>query len=488
MMDKISLKSSKHGLKFLFVFPSILVVILYYVWFVSMDGSDHGTTTHYFTRLADAFIDGRLYLNDIGKDIPIDLSFYNGKFYMYWGPVPALVLVPIQYFSNAPIGDFFLAFLFGIGLFITQSFLILVVWDRYFDAVPKWSIHLSILLVGLITPAITLRHHFDHARVYEAAIVGGQLFLIGGSFLTFSAITRSNVSNSRLVFAGLSWVLAVGTRHILAVPIGIMVMLTVFWLLRARMPLNNKIATVISFGLPLVLGAVALGWYNWARFGSIVETGFSYALASVDLKAHANEIFSSSYIFQNLFNYLLNPPGIMSKFPYIFIIDGNKNPILSFYSVPEFYQAEPTTGMLYMFPFAVFSIISLLSPFINIFKRNSVKTINPSDDASFLAWIELNLGVSFVITFGLFTLFFWISIRYLGDFIPSLITLSILGFWRGYELLSHKPLAQNMYVFIGLILAGSSILTSSLMAISTNPGWVNLLTDSFHHLKTALNF
>jgi hypothetical protein len=161
----------------------------------------------------------------LGIIIPVDFSLYRGKFYLYWGPVPALLLATMELFSSEPVSDFILAFAFSVGIFLMQSSLLLAVWDRYFYALPKWVLHLSILLAGSALPIALLRHYDDYARIYEAAIAGGQFFLMSGLWMAFTAIARPSIPNWRLVLAGSLWTLAIGTRHILALPIGFMVIL-----------------------------------------------------------------------------------------------------------------------------------------------------------------------------------------------------------------------------------------------------------------------
>jgi len=477
MNYKKSATSNKTARDNLFVILPLFAVIVFYIWFVG--SSSTGTTTNYYTDLADSFLKGKLYLLNIGKDIPIDLSYYNGKFYMYWGPVPALLLAPIQFLSHARIGDFFLALIFGIGVFLAQSFLLIDVWKRYFSTLPKWTIHVSIFLCGLIAPVFTLRHNTDHARIYEAAIIGGQFFLMGGLLMAFIAITKPAISNLRLAVAGLLWVLAIGTRNALAAPIGLMVLFTAILIIRINTGFIEKIKKLISLGTPLFFGFVGTLWYNWARFDSVTETGFSYALASEDLQAHASELFSRSYIFQNLYNYLLNPPGFLSNFPFVSMIDGSKSPILPFYSVPDFYHAQPATGLLFMFPFAVFSVVPLVAFITGGIRLKSVQNIFDGNDNDLSIWLLLNLGASFLAAFGLLLFFFWVGIRYIGDFVPSLVVLSILGFWQGYKLLEHKKTGKNLYLIIGLILTGISIMVSVLLAISTNSELVDIVIHAF---------
>ncbi len=407
----------------------------------------------------------RIELARSGVEIPVDLSLYEGKFYIYWGPVPALLLAVLQLFSPQPVGDFFLAFAFGVGLFLAQSLLLFFLWSRYFFTLPKWTLHLSILISGLAWTAALLRHYADHARVYETAIVGGQFFLLSGFWMAFTAIDRLSISKERLASAGLLWALAIGSRHILAPPVCLMILLTALWILTTKKSLTEKTVNLLSLGFPFTLGCAALAWYNWARFGSVTETGFSYALAGVDLQLYSAEFFSGSYILQNVYNYLLHPPEFLSKFPFVAMLKGSEIPILPVYAVPQFYVAQPMTGVLYLFPFAVFTIVPLIRWISILFKRNSVENSSKENNHRILAWAALGLSSSFVVAFSLLIVFFWAAMRYMGDFLPAMTVLSALGFWQGYRL--QNPSAKALYVLLGIMLAGISLLVSTLLAIST---------------------
>jgi len=499
-----SRKSVPH---YLFVIPSLVTVILFYIWLASTGSEDqHGTTTHYYADLAGAFLNGKLSLPTkpdprllaaenpynlqtrielvrSGVEIPVDFSLYHGKYYMYWGPVPALFLIILQVFSRQPVGDFFLAFFFGMGIFLTQTSILLAIYDRYFSALPRWTLHLSILVVGLAWPVTLLRHSDDHARIYEAAIAGGQFFLLAGFLIAFHAIGSSPISNGKLVWIGLFWVMAIGSRHTLAAPILAMGVLTVYWLIRSDASFAAKAANLLSLGLPLALGGAILGWYNWARFDSIMETGFSYALTGVDVQKHSAELFSGSYILPNVYNYLFHPPLVMAQFPFVSMLKGSENPVFPFYTVPSFYYAPPMTGLLYIFPFGVFAIVPLIVLLSKLFKKHSPGNGLRSHSDLTLTWTVLNLGSSFLIAFFLIMMFFGAGMRYMGDFILLLTVLSALGFWQGYQFLWHKPFARSLYALTGAILGCISLFLSTLLAISTNSALTDLILHRFPFLK-----
>ena len=70
--------------------PLILFLITFIIYYVTSGGPTH---YNYFVRLADAFLNGRLYLIEnpswLSELIPI-----NGKYYVIYPPMPALIITP----------------------------------------------------------------------------------------------------------------------------------------------------------------------------------------------------------------------------------------------------------------------------------------------------------------------------------------------------------------------------------------------------------
>lgn len=469
------------------VFVILLSIILFHAWLASYSSEDDsGRTTYYYAYLSQAFVQGDLHLPlqpdpellalenpyDLsartelakrGVTTPVDFSLYKGKFYLYWGPVPALLLSLVQVFFQhpQPIADFFLAFLFGAGILLAQTRLLTTVWRTYFSALPAWEYYIALLLAGLLWPVALLRHEHNHARIYEAAIAAGQLFLISGIWMAFAALRGSSISNRRLTLAAILWVLAIGSRHLLVVPIAFLGLTTVIWIFRSTSESRYRVGNLVSLGAPMAIGALALGWYNWVRFGSVPETGFNYALAGIDIQKFSSALFSASNGVQNLYNYLLNPPDWSPAFPFVSMLEGNESLRLSFY------YAEPMTGLLYTFPFAVFAMVPLLLYVLHRFKAHAVANTLRTPESRSFAWLILSLSGSVLASFSLLTIFFWAGMRYAADFLPSLTILSSIGLWQGYRYLETKIPAKTYYSIAGMILAGISIVISTLLALST---------------------
>jgi hypothetical protein len=231
--------------------------------------------------------------------------------------------------------------------------------------------------------------------------------------------------------------------------------------------------------MPLVVGFACLGWYNWARFDSVIESGMYYQFASNNLQKHYNDLLGLEYVLPNLYNYLLNPFRVNSQFPFISLLRGKTDSIFPFLILPDLYSSQFITGLLYAVPFTLFALISFGTAFLNIFKQKLADV----DGARILNWIVLTLSGSALIAFGFLLIFFWAAMRYMEDFMPSLIMLSVIGFWQGYSYLLHKPLMRKIYAVFGVVLASASIVFSMLLAISVNDArfLIVQLFSSFSH-------
>lgn len=462
-----------------FLFPALLIVIGVYFWFITIS---HDATSNYYSLLATAFRRGELSLplkpdpallalpnpyDPAAREdmkVPLDLSLYNGKFYLYWGPAPALLLAIAQPFLPGRIGEADLLFLFMSGIFLSQFSLLIRISDRYFPATPKWLLVLSIVLAGFANPALWL---LSQPKIYEAAIAGAQFFFIAGFVSAIVALDRPSPSGWGLALAGILWSLAVNTRTVAVFPVIFMTIMIIYWLLRTRGPsLPRLMGKLASLGLPLLIGALSFVGYNWARFGSLLETGFTYQLAGPHLQEHLSELFLPGYIWQNLYNYVLHPYEIRPSFPFLYPIRGVTHAILAWIPLPEFYTAQAIAGFLPAVPFTIFAIVPVTRLWKQFFSRKNEERPGPDPISLSLNWLLASLIGSFAAAFLSLLAFFWAAMRYAEDFMPALILLSIIGFWQGYPSLSQKPKTGKMYAIFGVILAGFSIICAILLALS----------------------
>lgn len=463
-----------------FLIPVVLIVLIAYTG-IAIHAARNTTRlrTAYYPMQARAFQEHKFHLpiepsekllalsnpydpsQRVGVGEPIDVSLYNGRFYLYWGPVPALILTVIKPAVLKQMTDLFLVWGFSCGLFLLQAALVLLVWDRAYSHLPRWLLVLSIVLAGFAGPTIWMIREGD---IYEAAILGAQFFLLGGFLAAFLSVNESFSSNGRLVVTGALLVLAIGARLTIILPVGVILIMMAYFLWKEQHPgFKVWFQKMLFLGLPILFGLSLLAWYNWVRFGSLTETGFTYQLAGTYLQKHLDEIVSHRYIIQNLYNYLFAPFQLTESFPYIYSNPGSMKSFLALYELPEFYSVNAITGLLYTMPFVCFS-------FCNLLPSGNTRVVQPVHHEQDVrnAWLLNTLAGSILITLLFLLVCFWAAMRYIADFSFLLIPLSIFGYFRGYTIAKRTRWERPM-VFLGVVVAFISIVMSIAMGMSNVP-------------------
>ncbi|HET6845462.1 MAG TPA: hypothetical protein VFH29_01425 [Anaerolineales bacterium] len=465
------------------VVPAIAIVLTVYVWFVSLGTwTDWPGYSNYHDQLASAFARGHLYLDVepdpallalkdpydpvARKNIPIlsDASLYQGKYYLYFGPVPALLVLLVKKLVPVTAGDQHLTFVFTSGVFLVLSVFSLELRKRFSPKTRTWMMGYSILLLGLTSPFSWILG--SRAAVHDAAISAGQLFFLSGLYCAFRALDRGHGATVWAVLAGISWAASLGSRITQVLPIAFVAVLWVLTWFRSRGQSEARTGmprTVLGMLIPMAVGAAALAWYNGARFGSVFETGIRYQLALLPIQDYGQYIFSPNYVLQNAYNYLLMPLKVRYNFPYLWPQMGVRSPILPFVSLSPLYYAEDITGLIFSAPFLLLAFAPFVSP-------GTRAAVSPSEGAQRpqWGWLVAALSGSSLIGLGFFLIFFWASERYLLDFLPSALLLAVLGFWQLSERWPPRALARSMAIGLGVGLGAISIVVSTLLAIAQN--------------------
>jgi hypothetical protein len=455
------------------------VIFVVYAWFITFGNfTTWNHSTRYYTQLADAFGKGQLYVDQSPgqamleaedpyspitrpsfEDEVWDLSLYKGRLYLYWGPVPALLITPIQIILNKKIADIFLVYFFSAGLLIFNSLILLKLRQKFFPNIPAWNVFICIPLIGLILPVLWSINIPD---VYEAAIGAGHFFLIGGFYFVLSAFEQDSfIDKQKLFWAGLFWACSVGSRAINTLSVIFLAAFVALWIIRnLPRPINwvKYLQTILPLFIPLVIGAIAIGWYNWARFDSPLEFGLRYQITIYNLNKQMDLVFKPDYFLPNLYGYILQPFEFVSKFPFIQPITGSS--ILNKLNLtpPYLYAAGRVTGLLFCAPFLVLSLIHL---FPNR-KKDLSEHAKPYNFPVYL------LAGSFLISLLTLLFYFFGQMRFLVDTISQITLLAIIGYW---ELISRRQKRNSspLKYFTGLanLLIVATICISFLLAFSS---------------------
>jgi hypothetical protein len=425
---------------------------------------------NYYWMLSQAFQKGQTYLLDEPnpelmklenpydhsqrKDIEYlwDSTFYNGKYYLYWGPAPAVLGVIVSSITSKPVTDAGLVFSFVLG---TALFSVLLLRDIYREYhYPAWVFWGGVLASAVNIPLIWL---LAHPTFYEVSISGGQFFLMAGFFALFRAFRSPLPHRGYIAFASSAFGLAGATRINLLPSV---VFLAVIIFLRIYIVHQKKIimsipAFLASF-LPLALIACSLCWYNYDRFGSIFEFGYRYQL-TVHI-ADNKDITSTKNIIPNIYTYFFSLPSMSREFPFLTVPWATGKILPSFIHLPKHYRyLEPVAGILSVVPLIGLTgllILRLFWLFIN--GDISLPGINEGAHDGLFSWFGFSMfGYGAIQTF-LLLIFIFSSIRYLLDISPALIVLSTVFVGYYVQFVEKKPYLLKMVSYAWIL---ASLLT-----------------------------
>lgn len=389
-----------------------------------------------------AFTDVNLYEPENRISIPVlwDATLYKGKYYLYWGPAPALLITPIKIFYTKDLGDKLLGLLFLTGTLLFLNLILLNLWRRYFPNVPHWAVLATVAFAGLVNP---MPYVLVEGRIYEAAIIAAQFFLVGGFYFLLPALDGPTLP--RLALAGSFFIFSVGSRTTILPAIGVLSIFILIWAFRTQR--QRLLPVLLAFALPIAIGGAAYAWYNYARFGSVTEFGYRYQLTSYNLYQKIDETFAIEYIPPNLYKTLFNPLEWRDAFPHIFPTRWAGPDWLTNYK-PKMYLTftENITGLFVGSPFVLLALLAFVKP------RHDLR------------WVILSITAVFISVFLTLQAFFFVAMRYMLDAVPTLTLLTVIGFWHGFELFKNK----KIYIAISIILLTYTLILSLLISFSGN--------------------
>ncbi|HET9953020.1 MAG TPA: hypothetical protein VFQ61_00880, partial [Polyangiaceae bacterium] len=398
-----------------------------------------------YDKLADAFRSGHLYLDRavnpelLQKDNPYDpkyenlwfgdSSLYKGRYYIYWGPLPALLQAIVKSALNIRyvLGDQYLVYAFwAVGTCATVRALDRLT-RRLFGPLPKPLFWVCALAFAFMNPVI---HLLTNAGVYQAAISGGQCFLLVGLGLALDVVhyaRNRERQRVRMLAAGAAFAAAFGCRLSLA-PISCLLLgITALYVGPLGQPkgsrrgtLVNAIRSAIWMGIPIVAGAALLALYNKLRFDDWFETGIKLQLSFLPYR------FSVTYFPANIYNYLLQHFSVSSTFPYVRDVANLRGSNLPWFIAvpPGYFTGECLTGMLRAVPLVWLAPVAVLMLLGVGTRRLWARDSGRARLYAHAVLCMLTMGtLSAIPVFGLYVP----SMRYLGDFTPGQALLGLMG-------------------------------------------------------------
>ncbi|KKR50592.1 MAG: hypothetical protein UT84_C0010G0015 [Candidatus Curtissbacteria bacterium GW2011_GWA1_40_16] len=280
----------------IFVFAIFSGIIIHRAtWFVQ---------DKHFSILAESFIKNDLFLSPYNLP-PGDFADYQGRQYLFFGPLPSVILMPFVYIWGRNFPQIYLSF-FSLVLTFIAIF------------------QISKKLKFSSTDSLWLANFFVFGTVlYFVGLIDISAYLpqaVGTAFMVLSILEY--FTKRRFLLIGILIAAAGATRVTL---FGI----TLFYLFeifqnRKNHDFKKEVALLL---IPVVFSLVLLGAYNLRRFHSPFDTGYTKNVTVLDKNYLNNQLgwFSPVHIPANLYNLLLRGPDpvlrenveMVLKFPYL---------------------------------------------------------------------------------------------------------------------------------------------------------------------------
>jgi hypothetical protein len=386
-----------------------------------------------------------------------DASLYKGHYFTYWGPIPALLLaaVKVLFRLKVSVGDQVPVFALATLQLLAGTLLIERTARRLFAGLPTALVAMGVLAFGLANPTL---YNLARAGVYEAAIVGGHAFLLGGLLFAFEAVWKASSGNATrrdLLGAGACWALALGCRVAVAPAVLLLMFLTA--LLAAGngdQRWQRRLAALLAVGAPVAIGVGALLLYNHARFDAWLDFGRHYQLSWIPFTAKL------AYVPANLYSYALRPLLRSCRFPFLFAVEdmGPRAFPSWLRPAPGYVVYEQVTGFLVAVPWSWLWIVVVVVQVRAGWRLwRSGAACDPQTRTMGLA----SIGCAIV---ALSTLLVALPIleatmRYLGDEVGGLAIGATLGAWLLYQQFRQRVALRRLVIAgcVGLMLATASI-------------------------------
>ncbi len=274
-----------------------------------------------------------------------DLSLYQGRYYLYWGPTPVLTLfLPARLLLPGDLPERAAIVVYAFGGLVFSLLLLRWLVRRYLDGSPSWMLWFGgmALATGNVMPFILRR-----PTVYEVAITAGFCFSMASIYLLLRGALADEPNFWRLAGGSGCLGLAIGARLSTGV-LGLLCVAVLVHLVRPRWSGRRLDAVRLTAAVmgPVGVCGVLLLAYNQVRFGSFTEFGLRYQLNDLQLDPDG-----LGHLSRSPYYYLFAAPRLDLAFPFVHLPPPP-------FPQPELpgYLLEPTGGLLTASPIALLAL------------------------------------------------------------------------------------------------------------------------------------
>ncbi|MCR5502608.1 MAG: hypothetical protein K6F53_06345 [Lachnospiraceae bacterium] len=262
-----------------------------------------------------------IFLQANGIDYRADYAYYKGRYYVYFGIVPEiLVYYPYYLLTGKDFPNHAAVFLFFSGFAAGVFFLNAQLIRRYFKLIP-YAAYLILSAATVLSPPFA--YLAFTADLYSVPITAGLMFAVWAPALWLFGLMCEKPGRAALFYAlgSLSFALIAGSRPqlllfgLIAIPIFFKEVITERKLFAfGKKETKEGVLQSVFLVLPVILTAAFVMWYNASRFGSPFDFGATYSLTNNDMNTRG---FNLSRTIGGLVTFLFSLPKTGGEFPFL---------------------------------------------------------------------------------------------------------------------------------------------------------------------------
>lgn len=290
-------------------------------------------------KLTQAIMDGRLYLDEEPpqyleemdnpydfnqreylqvrhKDQPEykwDYAYYDGKYYIYFGILPVLLIyLPVYALTGIMLRTDLVVGMLSILLIGACFWLVREIFSRWFKSS-------SYLLYPVLSTALFFGSGVTvlmrNPAVYETCIIMGLVSALAGLASWIRAGQGEKLKIRYLLLGSLLIASTAASRpqFLLTMVFGLVLFLPEF-VEEKRFHLVKNWKQILSLCIPFIIVAAAVMTYNYVRFQSPFEFGSTYNLTTNDVTHRG---WNLARVGNGIYEYLLRPLHVTTQFPFL---------------------------------------------------------------------------------------------------------------------------------------------------------------------------
>lgn len=321
----------------------------------------------YTNNYVDALKLGHLYIGETNYDVNIiydysqiitnkitdylmDSSYYNGKLYMYFGILPAIIILIFNLINISINTVDFTYILILLSIIFSVKLLKEIIYKYY----PNTNFLTFILLNIFYLFNMKILLLLLSVRYYEMIVIMGYLLSILAIYFMIKA-TNNKLNYRYLLLSNIFVSLELLVRPNLI----LIYIITLYYLYNYIKQHKCDIKKVLLTFIPLLIIGLITCYLNYIRYNNIFEFGQNYQLT---LTNNINRSISIPSIINGIYTYLFRVPIINTVFPFV-----TNNMSLIFYNL-YYYNRSCGNGYIPM------SILGILLLFI--YKIRDKKKLN----------------------------------------------------------------------------------------------------------------